>query len=198
MAFGPFLYFNQSHNRYLILCFDRLFFILVGIHLRQKEETQSFAVFSYALAPIMSAPVQIDWKIVSVQPIVSQHILCHQLQPGENLENIFSLCESDTTKALILVNSEPGFTVSGDYQWSHISQPSYPVCVMQRQEGEQLLEMVQRFEVGEVFARVESTSMTETEAKRVLSPVDDSLSLELTAGSKFGLVQLCYDKMFNT
>ena len=161
--------------------------LLVGIQLRQKDETQPFALFSYALAPFTPSPVQTDWKIVSVQPIVSQHILCHKLEPGENLEDVVSSCEADTTKALILVNSESTFNLGSGYEWSHVSPPSYPVCVMQCKEGEELLEMVKRFEVGEVFACVQSVSMTEAEAKRTLSPVDDSslsLSLELAAGSK--------------
>ena len=154
--------------------------------MRQKDETQPFALFSYALAPFIPAPVHIDWKIISTQPIVSQHILCHQLQPQESLEDIVSSCEADTTKAIIVVNSEPSFFLP-TCEWNCLSRPSYPVCVMQCQEGEQLLEMVQRFEVGEVFACVQSLSMTEAEAKRTLSPAEDSslsLSLELATGSE--------------
>ena len=141
--------------------------------------------------------MHIDWKLISVQPIVSQHILCHQLQLGENLEHIVSSCEPDTTKALILVNSEPNFILASGHEWNDTSHPSFPVCVMQCQEGQQLLEMVQRFEVGEVLACVQSQSMTEAEARRTLSPVEESslsLSLELATGGKCN--SLCQAKMY--
>lgn len=124
-------------------------------------------------------PSRVDWKIITLEPIVSQHILCHKLKQGDSIPDIISNCNSGYTTALILVNIEDGYLISRDFKWDGMDQPSFPVCILTEEDGDKLIGMVKQQEMGEVLARVESRSVSEAEAKRGKSPSPEELSLTL-------------------
>ena len=161
---------------------------VTGIHLRQKDETTLYAIFSYCPAPFMDAPVRVDWKILTPEAIVSEHICFHKLQHSDNLAELLSHCDSQYTKALFIVNYEDDFTLPQEVLQGEFPQPSFPVCVLSSQEGQQLLRMVEAHDVGDLLARVEATSLSDSQAKSSKSPSPDDLSLSLQNGMCTGCV----------
>lgn len=159
---------------YIILCHN-----VTGIQLKQKGENVPFALFPYCPGPMSEGPGKVDWKIITVDPIVSQHILCHKLNKGDSIPDIIANCNSGYTTALILVNTEDGYLISRDFKWDGMDQPSFPVCILTEDDGDKLMSMVKQQEMGDVLARVESRSVSEAEAKRGKSPSPEELSLTL-------------------
>ena len=147
--------------------------------MKQKGESQPFALFSYCCGPMMESPSRVDWKFITLEPIVSQHILCHQLKEGDDIPKFISKCNPEFTHGLILINTEDAYPISRSFKWDGMTQPSFPVCVLTRKDGEKLLGMIQHQEVGDVLARMEAQSVTEAQARRVKSPSPEELSLTL-------------------
>ena len=153
--------------------------IVAGIQLKQKDEATPFALFAYCPAPFMDTPVRVDWKILTPEPIVSQHICFHKLQPKDSLAELLGHCDPQYTKALFIVNCENGYTLPQEVLQGEFPQPSFPVCVLSSQAGPQLLERVDAQEVGDLLARVEASTLTDSMAKSSKSPSPDDLSLSL-------------------
>ena len=153
--------------------------------MKQKGENVPFALFPYCPGPMSEGPVRVDWRIISLEPIVSQHTLCHRLKLGDSIPDIVAKCDPDYTSALILINNEDGYTISRDLQWDGMTTPPFPVCVVTEEEGGKLVGMVQQQEMGDVLVRVESVSVSEADAKREKSqsPEELSLTLEIAKGT---------------
>lgn len=174
-------YSHFSSN--LTSLFPLLSLISPGIHLKQKDESTPFAFFTYCPAPFMTTPVRVDWKILTPEAIVSQHICYYKLQPEDNLGDVLGRCNSQHTKAIFLVNCEDGYSLPQSVLQGEFPQPPFPVCILSSHEGQQMLGMVEAYEVGDLLTKVESSSMSDSLAKSSKSPSPDELSLSLQNGT---------------
>ena len=149
-----------------------------------KGEEIPFELFPYCLGPMMEGPMKVDWKLITQEPIVSQHILCHKLKQGDSIPDIVAKCNPEYAKALILVNTENAYVVSRSFQWDGMDQPPFPVCVLTELDGNKMLDIVQQQETGEIFGRIEPCSVSEADARKAKSPSPEelSLTLEMTKG----------------
>ena len=117
--------------------------------MKQKGEDVPFALFPYCPGPLSEGPARVEWKIITLEPIVSQHILCYKLKDGDTIPNVLAKC-NEFTAALIIVNTDNAYVISRTFQWEGIDQPSYPVCVVTEEDGNRLLKMVEQQEMGDV------------------------------------------------
>ena len=175
---------------FIFLKIKTVSFDIIGIQLKQKGETAPFALFPYCPGPMTEGPARVEWKIITQEPIVSQHILCHQLKDGDNIPELITKCSSEFTAGLILVNVDDAYVVSRKFQWDGMEGPSFPVCILTAEDGQKLLGMVEQQEMGELLVRVESRSVTEAEAKRGKSPSPEELSLTLEMAKS--IIELSY------
>ena len=133
--------------------------------------------------------MRVEWRLITQEPIVSQHTLCHRLQPGDSIPDIVNKC-TELTAALLLVNTQQDYVISRDFKWEGMDPPPFPVCVLTSEDGHKLLGMVDQQETGEVFVRVESGSVAEVDAKKGKSPSPEelSLTLEMAKGSSIIII----------
>ena len=147
--------------------------------MKQKGEALPFTFFTYCPGPMIDNPIRVDWKILSQEAIVGHHIRCYQLEPRQNLPLIINQCNIEYTRALILITPDESYLLSRDFQWEGMIAPPFPVCVINQEQGQKLLEIIRHNEVGDVMARVISSSVTQEEAMRGKSPSPEELSLTL-------------------
>ena len=142
----------------------------------------------------MTTPVRVDWKILTPEAIVSQHICYYKLKPEDNLGDVLGRCNPQHTKAIFLVNCDDGYSLPQSVLQGEFPQPAFPVCILSSHEGQQMLGMVESHEVGDLLTKVESSSMSDSLAKSSKSPSPDELSLSLQNGTFLSSVTSRYDQ----
>ena len=156
-----------------------LYFVCVGLQLKQKGESQPFELFSYCPAPMMTQPIRVDWKILTQVPLEGHHILCHQLQPSDNMPSLIKSCNSEYTRGVIVITRDDSYLLSRDYKWEGIESPSFPICVLNNVTGSRLLEVMSHHDQGELLMNISSKNMSREDAMKCKSPSPEDLSLTL-------------------
>ena len=95
--------------------------------------------YTYAVSPFTEKPVQIDWKIiVNNDDIVSEHIRCHALQPGDSIKELVSTFKKALAKAVVFINTQDNYTLSPELT-EGMEQGCFPIVILMKSDGESLV-----------------------------------------------------------
>lgn len=163
------------------MCVNYLFvsFVIVGLQVKVKGEPLPLLLFNYCPAPMMTHTTRVDWRVISNEPIDAHHILCHQLQPQDNLQTFITSCNIELTRALILVTTDDSYLLSRDFMWEGMATPPFPVCVLNNTNGLKLYESMSHYDAGDLFANISSKTISVDDAMKYKSPSPEDLSLTL-------------------
>ena len=135
--------------------------LTAGLQLSQKGHKQAFISYSYALTPLMDAPVRAEWKTLTAEGLECQHIRCHQLQKGDILSSLVTKYKKSLAVAVILVNTEDSFQLPQEFKedTSVVKKVNFPMVLITLEDGKSLREFLNRYEAGELHARIHPRNM---------------------------------------
>ena len=173
---------------------------ILGLLLKVQEQEKPFAAFTYALTPAMEKATPVNWKILVTEDVQSQHIRCHELQPGDSLAQLVRQYRSAYALAVVVINMEDSYTLAPAFL-KEMERDNYPVLVLTKSDGKELLSHLDRYEDVYVYARVDVESMVDvvTQQPRLHPPQPSrsssgalgSSSEEARGPGKVCLVWLC-------
>ncbi len=139
-----------------------------GLQISLKTNKQPFVTYTYALTTLMESGTKIETKLLASEPVESQHIRLHTLQPGETLCSISSMYRKSYTMAVILINTEDSLELPAEIEDGAVrtKKNTFPIVLVSAEDGKSLREFVTRHETGELSAKLETKNQLHIEFKR--------------------------------
>ena len=115
--------------------------------------------FTYALSPLTDKLTPVDWKLLVRKDMEYPHIRCHELQAGDNLQQLIAGFQKAHAVAVVLINTSDNYSLHPTFL-SGMQEGHYPVLLVRNGDGMVLLNIVEQYEQN-VLGRisVESFSM---------------------------------------
>ena len=115
----------------------------------------------------MESGTKIELKMLTTEPVESQHIRLHTLEPGDTLTSIATTYRKSYTVAVILINTEdslelPPAVTEGV---TRSKKTAFPIAVVSSEDGKSLKELLNRHETGELCAKLEAKNQIHTELR---------------------------------
>ena len=116
----------------------------------------------------MESGIKIETKLLASEPVESQHIRLHTLQPGETLSSIASTYRKSYTVAVILINTEDSLELPIEIEDGAVrsKKTTFPIALVSGKDGKSLRDFVTRHETGELSAKLETKNQPHIEYKR--------------------------------
>ncbi len=145
-------------------------FVLVccpGLLVSLKGSKQPLASYTYALTMLMDSGTKMDSKLLTSEPVESQHIRLHLLQPGDTLTSIVGTYRKTYTVAVILINTQDSLELAEEFTKDTVKskKTTFPIALVSAKDGKSLKELVGRHETGELTARLEVKNQVHIEHK---------------------------------
>ena len=145
------------------------------------SQPNSSISFTYAFSSFTEKPLHIDWKIiVNNEDIESQHIRCHALQPGDKIKDLISLFKKALAKAVVLINTQDNYTLAPELT-EGMERGGFPIVVLMKIDGEQLVEFLEKFYEHDVLARLDIVGSTDTQQAQALQQQSTVTQVEESA-----------------
>ena len=115
----------------------------------------------------MDTPVRVDWrKILTTEGVECQHILCHELQPGDAIGQLAAKYRKAHAVALVLVNTDGSLMLSADFAGDETrrKRSSFPIVLISSTDGQSLRDLLTQHDPGEILAKIFPKSMAQVEA----------------------------------
>lgn len=97
--------------------------------------------------------------MLTSESVESEHIVCHQLQPGNNLGTLIAHYKASLAVAIIFINT---INTDDDYELADEfkatlsrKKEKYPVVIITSDDGKNLHDFLTHHETGEIVARIE-------------------------------------------
>lgn len=115
----------------------------------------------------MESGSRIDWKILSLEGVESQHIRLHTLQPDDTLESIAAKYKKTYSVAVILVNAEDSLELPPQVSEGALQskKTAFPIALISSEDGKSLREFLNRHDTGELNAKLEAKNNPHIEPK---------------------------------
>ena len=131
------------------------FNLIVGLQLRIINRNETSQCFLYAWAPISQARCSFSWTPLSKHEVAYQHVHCHQLQVGENVNlTLKSLLPNLNScagiVALLLINTDNTYNIEANFP-SRDEISSFPILIVTSETGKAISSILDR---GEVEAKI--------------------------------------------
>ncbi len=101
-----------------------------------------------------------DWQYLVTEDvsIEAENIRCHQLEKGDQVEELVERYTQSYAKALLLFNTSNDYKLEGEFLSRRKNAFSVPVLVVKRIDGEDIVRYLERYEGEDVFARIDAES----------------------------------------
>ena len=103
-----------------------------------------FRGFTYAPVSLESSPIRVDWQLLNFWDVEDDHIRVHELVEGEEeaegLVTILRDYQAAHAKAVVLINTSETLALPESLGKKLEESVGYPVVVITRSSGDQLLE----------------------------------------------------------
>lgn len=129
----------------------------------------------------MEVPIRVDWKVLTAEGIECQHIRYHQLQRGDDLNELAAKYKKSLAVAMILVNMEDSYELAEELCQGVVraKKPVLPAILITMDDGKKVKEYLSRHDPGELHARLESKKQSHVEPTGVGSGSTSSPSTQL-------------------
>ena len=144
----------------------------VGLKVKLQGEKEPHVWFTYAFTPFMDEAIKMDWKCIAIEDVQSQHIRCHELQPGDNVQELFHRFKKAHSKALVLINTQNNYSVDSEFV-KEIERGRYPIIVVTKDDGTALIRLIDAH-VDQVEARLDAISMIKNSKEEEYDIVKES------------------------
>ncbi len=119
-----------------------------------------------------SSPV--GWQYLVTEREESENIRLHALQKDDHLPNLLDEFKQSYAKAVILINFEESYEV-GEELVSSVATPPFPVLIVRKSDGEEILRCIERHEGESISAKVDAENQ-----------VDSESNLDIPSGQQWG------------
>ena len=127
--------------------------------MKLDDQDLPFESFTYALSPLTDKLTPVDWKLLVTEKVESQHIRCHELQAGDNLSELIASFQKAHALAVVLINTSDSYILQSSFL-EETQEGQFPVLVLTRSDGVELLKKVEQFE--NVFAQITAEAFVDT------------------------------------
>ena len=154
--------------------------LVPGLQLRMPRQQLPFRGFTYAPVSPGNQPIRVDWQLLECGNVEGDHIRVHELVEGEGLVTILRDYQAAHAKAVVLINTDETLVLPERVGKMLVGLSGYPVVIITRSSGEQLLECLNtQYKEEELLARL----VVESEEK--MQEVDEFLAPHNTPFSKY-------------
>lgn len=101
-----------------------------------------------------SSPV--EWYYLVTENSETENIRLHNLQSGEQLPELLSDFQTNDAKAVVLINIEDSYELSGEFV-SSVKEVPFPLLVVKKTAGEEILKFIED-DTRRLYARVDAES----------------------------------------
>jgi hypothetical protein len=122
----------------------------------------------------MASSSPVGWQYLVTEDEETENIRLHELTTGEDLGTLLDGFKEKHTKATVLINTNDSYEVAENFVGG-VKEVPFPVLVVQRTDGEEILRCLERHPGDSIHARVDaenqvdgevaSRSQTDTEAE---------------------------------
>lgn len=105
----------------------------------------------------MEKPTKLDWKYIANHDIQSQHIRCHELQPGEKVKELVSSFRKVHSKGIVLINTQNNYDLDPAFM-EGMEVGRYPVVVVTKDDGAKLTQLLDSNE--QVMAKLDMIGLS--------------------------------------
>ena len=151
-----------------------------GLKLKLEKQTALLHSFSYALFPTLERSSPVDWQYLVTEHQETQNIRVHQLQKGEKLQELLKEFQQSYAKAVLLINIEDDYTLPPEVV-SSVTEVLYPVLIVTRSDGEEILKYVEKYDGEGIYARVDAENQVDEVDKVQGSAASQPLSAQKRA-----------------
>ena len=160
------------------------FLCRAGLLLGIKGQKQAFVTYSYALTHSSESPSRVDWKTLTTDRLECQHIYLHTLQHGDSLQAISTKHKKSHMVAVVIVNMENSLRLPLEFSEGAVfksKKGNLPVILISMEDGAHVKDLLNRYDTGELHAKIESKNQSHVEMSGVPSGGD---AMESTAEGK--------------
>lgn len=127
-----------------------------GLKLKWKNQSSVFRSFAYALFPTMEKSSPVEWYYLVTENSETENIRLHNLQSGEQLPELLSDFQTNDAKAVVLINIEDSYELSGEFV-SSVKEVPFPLLIVKKTAGEEILKFIED-DTRRLYARVDAES----------------------------------------
>ena len=114
-----------------------------------------------------SSPV--DWQYLATESEQAENIRLHSLEPGDDLPQLLEEFKESYSKAVVLVNSEDSYEVPASIV-SSVGTPLFPLFIVTKSDGEEILRCLERHEGDSIYARVDAENQVDAGSGEQVDP----------------------------
>lgn len=94
--------------------------------------------------------------MLTSESVESEHIVCHQLQPGNNLGTLIAHYKASLAVAIIFINTDDDYELADEFKATlSRKKEKYPVVIITSDDGKHLHDFLDHHEIGDIVARIE-------------------------------------------
>ena len=98
--------------------------------------------------------------MLTSEPVECEHIICHQLLPGDNLGALIAQYKASLAVAIIFINTDDDYEVADEFKATlHRKKDKYPVVIITSDDGKNLNDYLTHHEIGDIVARIEPSDL---------------------------------------
>lgn len=133
---------------------------MLGLKLKLENQNTLLQSFSYALFPSMKRSMPVGWHYLSTEDVEAENIRLHELAKGEDLAALLEGFKRSYAKATVLINTEDSYEVAEDFV-SGIGEVPFPLLVVRKTGGEEILRCLERHAGDSIHARVDAENQVD-------------------------------------
>lgn len=164
----------------------------IGLKVKLQGEKEPRIRFTYAYGPFMDEAVNMDWKCIANEDVQSQHIRCHELQAGDNVQELVYRFKKAHSKALVLINTQNSYSLDSEFV-EKIERGRYPIVVVTKDDGAALTQLIESH-VDQLEAKLDAISMVEPSKEEEYAVVEIPSDMPSDQQSKYSVIEFAVNK----